>query len=849
MFHNKRGVLASRPRKGPFRLSAELLEARTLLAAQTAAIDLLNIAGGGVGGNPKAYGVEETGVTPFSGAGWKVADVGDVNGDGFDDYVVSAPTITTDANGNPALAPSGAGTGPNTSQVFLIFGSSQVNATTVVPTLVDYLTLNADQRVGNLTAGTIGGTPFGGLGTTTQLNPTNPTVTDSFQFNGIAFTVGAGSTFNWQLGASVTPLGDINGDGFDDFMIGAPGAPDATGANPGAGRAYVIFGGTSLSNTGVTTENLDTPDNPTLPPVLTLVTNQANAALGSSGAAGIVFATDTLPDLVVGAPGANSGAGEVFVIANAGLPQGPAFPSPAFGSETLNVDTVGQLTSTTPGVIFTGQPGDGAGFSVAAVGDISHSTTNGNQSDLVIGAPDNGFSGSVTPNGLVYFIDSQTLTTFQGLATTTIPGGISAISLSQVAATSLTTGLPLPNAVPGAQFMGDTGSEAGFSVASAGIINSGPSFMIGAPINSEAYLFTNQGSTPPTGIISLVPGTLGKLTPGTQTRLTTTSPTVIVPQYTIFEGTPGDLFGYSETAVGSHFGTVGVNDIAIGAPGTSVNNIAGSGAVYWISSSNVFNQQTYNVPATIGVATTTTGGVTTLGLLGATLIASSNNTKGISTTVPPSVTTTPAFLGASISGLVLAANRNHTTDSDTIGDLIVGAPGYSLATYPLATTPVSTRRLAGSAFVVEGAFVAFTGGGTTSGPTPPTTVGPANGSVGAKALGVLGPAPLGSALIPTIAALSQYDSYQPLPETIAYAQFLPNSGWLLRMEIFSGKISAKNPNVQRRLKTLPGHTNSGVSTLNPRVFDRDTYHAAKVIKFTHKVTVIPRNRQHSVYAG
>ncbi len=216
MFHNKLGVRASRRRRVAFRAGGEGLEDRALMA-QANPIDLLNVAS-------KPYGVAETGVTPLAGAGWKVADVGDVNGTGYDSFVVSAPTITPNTlTGNPSLAPGGAGTGPNTSQVYLIFGSLQVNTTTL-PSIVDYLSLTAQQRVGDLTGTTISGVVAGGLGTTTQLNPTNPTVTGSFQFSGITFTVGANSSINYQLGASVTPLGDLNGDGFADFMIGAPGA-------------------------------------------------------------------------------------------------------------------------------------------------------------------------------------------------------------------------------------------------------------------------------------------------------------------------------------------------------------------------------------------------------------------------------------------------------------------------------------------------------------------------------------------------------------------------------------------------------------------------------------------------
>jgi hypothetical protein len=39
----------------------------------------------------------------------------------------------------------------------------------------------------------------------------------------------------------VSDAGDVNGDGIDDFIIGAPDHVDPSG-NPDAGRSYVVFG-------------------------------------------------------------------------------------------------------------------------------------------------------------------------------------------------------------------------------------------------------------------------------------------------------------------------------------------------------------------------------------------------------------------------------------------------------------------------------------------------------------------------------------------------------------------------------------------------------------------------------
>lgn len=50
-------------------------------------------------------------------------------------------------------------------------------------------------------------------------------------------------------GVSVSTAGDVNGDGFDDILIGAQLAKASGNAKLFAGESYVIFGGTSLPST------------------------------------------------------------------------------------------------------------------------------------------------------------------------------------------------------------------------------------------------------------------------------------------------------------------------------------------------------------------------------------------------------------------------------------------------------------------------------------------------------------------------------------------------------------------------------------------------------------------------
>ena len=56
------------------------------------------------------------------------------------------------------------------------------------------------------------------------------------------------------LGYALAGVGDWNGDGFDDFIITAPGQPSAHDGGSHAGRAYLVYGGRDLPRRALDTE-------------------------------------------------------------------------------------------------------------------------------------------------------------------------------------------------------------------------------------------------------------------------------------------------------------------------------------------------------------------------------------------------------------------------------------------------------------------------------------------------------------------------------------------------------------------------------------------------------------------
>ena len=128
--------------------------------------------------------------------GRSVEGVGDVNGDGFDDIVVGATTVTV-------------GGVTNAGSAYVILGSGSGQATAAVSP-------NGRQI----------------------LDVSVMTPSQGFIIRGVA---AAETVNNPQLGRAVGAAGDVNGDGLADIMVVAPYL-DRTAALTDAGRAYIILG-------------------------------------------------------------------------------------------------------------------------------------------------------------------------------------------------------------------------------------------------------------------------------------------------------------------------------------------------------------------------------------------------------------------------------------------------------------------------------------------------------------------------------------------------------------------------------------------------------------------------------
>jgi hypothetical protein len=187
-------------------------------------------------------------------AGFAVSAVGDVNGDGFADTAIASPSAKS-------------GSFTEAGEIAVIFGRSRAHPATLDAAALDGKTgfrvvgFASGMTVGTsvAAAGDMNGDGFGdmviGASYANAGGKTGngrafivfgqasgfPAVVHLDDFDGLKGVKFQGIRTNDRLGEAVAGAGDINGDGYSDVLVGAPGF-DTGPAMTNAGAVFVIYG-------------------------------------------------------------------------------------------------------------------------------------------------------------------------------------------------------------------------------------------------------------------------------------------------------------------------------------------------------------------------------------------------------------------------------------------------------------------------------------------------------------------------------------------------------------------------------------------------------------------------------